>query len=84
MREVARRAGVSTITVSRVLANSGNVSPETRERVTKAVQELGYIPNLLARNFGLSRTPLVGVIVPTVANLMFADKIEALAEELRP
>jgi LacI family transcriptional regulator, gluconate utilization system Gnt-I transcriptional repressor len=84
MRDVARRAGVSTITVSRVLASAPNVSADTRARVIKAVEELGYIPNHLARNFGLSRTPLVGVIVPTVANLMFADKIEALAEELRP
>lgn len=84
MREVAERANVSTITVSRVLSGAAKVSPKTRERVMKAVEELGYIPNHLARNFGLSRTPLIGVIVPTVANLMFADKIEALAEELRP
>lgn len=84
MREVAQRAGVSKITVSRVLSSAANVSPETRARVIQAVEDLGYVPNQLARNFGLSRTPLVGVIVPTVANLMFADKIEALAEELRP
>lgn len=84
MRDVARRAGVATITVSRVLSGAANVSSETRARVISASEELGYIPNHLARNFGLSRTPLVGVIVPTVTNLMFADEIEALAETLRP
>jgi LacI family gluconate utilization system Gnt-I transcriptional repressor len=84
MRDVARHAGVGAITVSRVLSGASNVSEETRARVLEAARELGYVPNHLARDFASSRTPLVGVIVPTVANLMFADKIEALAEVLHP
>ncbi len=84
MRDVARRAGVGAITVSRVLSGAANVSEETRARVLEAAKQLGYVRNHLARDFASSRTPLVGVIVPTVANLMFADKIEALAEVLHP
>lgn len=84
MRDVARRAGVTAMTVSRVLAGSTNVSEQTRASVLAAADELGYVPNHLARDFASSRTPLVGVIVPTVANLMFADKIESLSETLRP
>jgi len=84
MRDVARVAGVATMTVSRVLAGAANVTPETHARVLAAVEELGYLPNRLARDFGSSRTALIGVIVPTISNLMFADKIEALVEVFRP
>lgn len=50
MLEVAKRAGVSKATVSRVLSGNGYVSQETKDRVFKAVAESGYRPNLLARN----------------------------------
>lgn len=84
MRDVARRAGVGTMTVSRVLSNPEQVSPQTRRRVMEAIEALGYVPNRLAQGFGSSRSKLVGVIVPTVSNLMFGDKIESLSEVLRP
>ncbi len=48
MKDIARHAGVSPITVSRVVNNSGYVSRETRERVEAAIRELNYVPNLIA------------------------------------
>ena len=50
IREVAKRAGVSTATVSRVLSRPDVVSPDTRIRVLKAVERLGYAPNSVAKN----------------------------------
>ncbi len=63
MLEVAKRAGVSKATVSRVLSGNGYVSQETKERVFKAIEESGYRPNLLARNLATKRTQTLGLVV---------------------
>ena len=69
--DVARRAGVSSMTVSRVINESARVSPETRRRVEDAIAELGYVPSRLARGLIRQRTGTLGVIVPDVANPFF-------------
>ena len=66
IRDVAKKAGVSTSTVSLVINNSGYVSQNTRDRVTAAMKELNYIPNDLAKNLYKGRTDTVGVIMPTL------------------
>jgi LacI family transcriptional regulator len=71
IRDVARRAGVSAMTVSRVINRSPSVSPETRSRVEQAIAELGYIPSRLARGLSAQRTRTLAVIVPDVANPFF-------------
>lgn len=63
MLEVAKRAGVSKATVSRVLSGNGYVSQETKDRVFQAIAESGYRPNLLARNLATSRTQTLGLVV---------------------
>jgi len=63
IHDVARLAGVGSITVSRVINNSGHTSSETRERVEKAIVELGYVPNTLARSLRSHRTNTLGLIV---------------------
>jgi LacI family asc operon transcriptional repressor len=63
MLEVAKRAGVSKATVSRVLSGNGYVSQETKDRVFKAVAESGYRPNLLARNLATKTTQTLGLVV---------------------
>lgn len=63
MLEVAKRAGVSKATVSRVLSGNGYVSQETKERVFQAIEESGYRPNLLARNLATRRTQTLGLVV---------------------
>jgi LacI family transcriptional regulator len=69
--EVARHAGVSSMTVSRVINESARVSPETRRRVEDAIAELGYVPSRLARGLIRQRTGTIALIVPDVANPFF-------------
>src|ERR1700754_1034177 len=81
---VARLAGVSSITVSRVVRLPGLVAPETRTRVEAAMRELGYVPNQIAGSLAGARTKSVGVLVPTIANSIFADTVQGLTDELEP
>ena len=81
---VAARAGVSAITVSRVVRVPGLVAPKTRARVEAAMRELGYVPNLVAGSLASARTRSVGVLVPTIANAIFADTVQGLCDVLEP
>src|SRR4051794_15197164 len=81
---VAQRAGVSSITVSRVLRLPELVAPETRTKVEAAMRELGYVPNQIAGALAGARTRSVGVLVPTIANSIFADTVQGLSDELEP
>lgn len=80
--DVARAAGVSTATVSRCLNRSEKVSEETRKKVLKAVDALGYTPNFGARAMAAKRTFTIGAIIPTMENAIFARGIQAFQEEL--
>lgn len=71
--DVARLAGVSVATVSRVLNNRGYLSEQTKDRVAQAIAELGYRPNLVARSLQNKRTGTVGLIVPSVALPFFGE-----------
>jgi len=73
LKEVAKRAAVSTATVSRVLSNTSYVSKETRARVLEAVEALGYTPNLAARALSKGRTYIIGVVFPYNYDLLFYD-----------
>src|SRR5438067_7262139 len=81
---VAKLAGVSSITVSRVVRVPNLVAPETRDRVEAAMRELGYVPNQLAGALASARTRSVGVLVPTIANSIFADTVQGMSDELEP
>src|ERR1700731_5281155 len=81
---VARLAGVSSITVSRVVRLPGLVAPETRDRVEAAMRELGYVPNQVAGALASRRPRSIGVLVPTIANSIFADTVQGLSDELEP
>ena len=63
MLEVAKKAGVSKATVSRVLSGKGYVSEATKEQVYKAIEEAGYRPNLLARNLATNKSECIGLVV---------------------
>jgi LacI family transcriptional regulator len=72
--DVARRAGVSTAVVSYVVNNGPRrVAPATRERVLRAIAELGYRPNSVARSLRTKRTRTIGLIVPDIADSFFAQ-----------
>ena len=72
IRDVAVRAGVGIGTVSRTLNNSGYVSEETRLRIMKAVEEIGYKPSAIAMNMVRKRTGIIGVMVPNLEHPFFA------------
>jgi LacI family gluconate utilization system Gnt-I transcriptional repressor len=80
--DVARVAGVSPMTVSRVLAERDGVAPDTAERVLKAVGLLGYVRNSLAGGLRSSRSHLVAAIVPTLSGPVFLESIDSLNTEL--
>lgn len=71
--EVAKRANVSAMTVSRVINNHKSISPETRERVIKAIKELDYIPNNNARSLISKDTKLLGLIITDITNPFFTN-----------
>ena len=71
IRDVAARAGVSLMTVSRVVNGSPNVSDTTRSRVLEAIEQLGYVPNELARGLSRQRTGTIGLIVPDFVDPFF-------------
>src|SRR5689334_2979526 len=81
---VAELAGVSSITVSRVVRLPDMVAPQTRATVEAAMRELGYVPNQIAGALAGARTKSVGVLVPTIANSIFADTVQGLTDELEP
>ena len=81
MRDVAHRAGVSAKTVSRVVNNDRYVSADVRERVERAIDELQYVPNMLAVTFRTGRDAAIGVAVPGVADPFFASIIGAVERE---
>ena len=79
--DVAQLAKVSPITVSRALRSPDIVSPELRQRIESAVAKLGYFPNLAASRLASSRSHTVGVIVPTLYNVIFAEYLQAIHVE---
>lgn len=82
MDSVARRAGVSTASVSRALNNPESVRPALRERIYAAVRDLGYIPSGPARALVTRQSRAIGAVVPTLDNAIFASGISALQRRL--
>ena len=81
-RDLARHAGVSQSTVSRVLAGSPHVRPETRERVLKVLEEQDYEPNALARAMKTGRTDTVGVFMTRVKSPFHAALLDTICRKL--
>jgi LacI family transcriptional regulator len=81
-RDVARVAGVSQATVSRVLAGSPVVRPDTRDRVLRALAATGYVPNQAARAMRTRRSGAVGVIVGRITNPFYPELLTALSRTL--
>jgi LacI family transcriptional regulator len=75
LEDVAKKAGVSTATVSKVLSNTPYFTEATKQKVVRAVEELGYVPNLAARALAAGRTCIIAVIFPYVYDAIFADPL---------
>ncbi|WP_130909131.1 LacI family DNA-binding transcriptional regulator, partial [Pseudomonas antarctica] len=81
MDDVASRAGVSTSTVSHVLNGTRKVSAATVQAVQRAIAELGYIPNTLARSLARSSTSTIGVAISALSNHYFSEMVHAIEAE---
>jgi LacI family gluconate utilization system Gnt-I transcriptional repressor len=84
LSDVARHAGVSAVTVSRALRKPDMVSGDLRQRIDAAVRDLSYVPNRLASALASSRTHMIGVIVQSLTNGVFADYLRAIHDTLIP
>lgn len=71
--DVAREANVSMATVSRVVNGNPNVKPATRKKVVEVIDRLGYRPNAVARGLASKKTTTVGVVIPDISNIFFAE-----------
>src|SRR5262245_1924442 len=80
--DVAREAGVSYTTVSRVLNEKRHVRPDKRERVLDAITRLGYVVNQHARSLAVGRTRLIGLLVPELSNSYIGEIVSGIDEEL--
>jgi LacI family transcriptional regulator len=82
--EVARRAGVSAMTVSRVVNRSGYASPATRARVEQAIAELGYVPNAVARHLRSKRSKTIALVVSDITNPFFTTIARGVEDAAAP
>jgi len=80
--DIAKMAGVSSTTVSRVINNYGSLSDKTKTKVFAAMRELNYQPNSLARSLKGKKTQLIGVILPGVSNPFFGQMVQEIEDQL--
>jgi LacI family transcriptional regulator, gluconate utilization system Gnt-I transcriptional repressor len=83
LADVARKLGVSTMTVSRAMSGRGQVSSELRERIEKVALELGYVPNGAARALASARSNIISVIVPSLSNGVFTSVLAGIEDALK-
>ncbi len=84
MQDIARSLNVSVVTVSKVLRNTGNISPATRKRVLQRAKQLQYQTNWVARSLVTRRTYSIGLLLPDFTHPFFAQIAKAVAESTRP
>ena len=82
--DVAHAAGVSTMTVVRVMRDPAKVAPATRKRVEAVLRQTGYTPDLTARGLASNRSGLIAAIVPVLTNSLIAEIMQGLTEALAP
>ena len=81
--DVAKEAGVSVATVSRVVNGNYPVKPETKVAVSAAIEKLHYVPNVQARELNQRRSTTIGVVVPSLYNMFFAEVIDGIEAAVR-
>lgn len=80
IQDVAKEAGVSITTVSRVMNNNYPVSRDTREKVEKAVKKLNFNPSYLARSLIIKKTEVIGIVVPSITNMFFTTVVKGIQQ----
>ncbi|HVJ75012.1 MAG TPA: LacI family DNA-binding transcriptional regulator [Casimicrobiaceae bacterium] len=84
LQDVAAAAGVSAMTVVRVLRDPAKVAARTRERVERVLRKTGYTPDLVARGLAINRSGLVAAIIPVLTNSLIAEIMQGLSDALAP
>lgn len=84
LKDVSKASGVSLITVSRALRQPDTVHTDTRAKIQRAIEEIGYIPNLTARALVSQRSGMIGIVVPILASSLFADFAQGANQVLEP
>jgi LacI family gluconate utilization system Gnt-I transcriptional repressor len=82
MHDIARHAGVSPMTVSRALRDPSTVSDKMRRKVDAAVREFGYVPNRIAGSLSSKRSNVVGLVIPSIRNSLYAGMVQAISDTL--
>ncbi len=82
MKDVARIAGVSTMTVSRAMRAPDSVSPQVLESVRAAIEASGYVPNRIAGSLSSNRSTVVALVVPSLRNALYVETIKGISEVL--
>lgn len=82
IKDIARKVGLSPMTVSRALRADSAIRPETRARVQRAAEASGYVPNLVAVSLASNRSNTIGVIIPTLLDSIYASTVEAVGRVL--
>ncbi|MBA8879905.1 LacI family DNA-binding transcriptional regulator [Phyllobacterium myrsinacearum] len=83
LKEVARHAGVGESTVSRIMRKDGSVSEATRLKVMEAVRATGYVPNRIAGSLASLNSHLVGVVIPSLSNIVFPEVLQGIHAGLK-
>jgi len=81
MTDIAKKAGVSIATVSRVINNEKNVREATREKVQEIIKEFEYTPSAIGRNLSKKETNIIAVIVPDISNPFFSEIVEGITQK---
>lgn len=76
LNDIAERLNVSAVTVSKALRNHPDISDETKKVIKKLAEELGYTPNIMAKNLSARKSDTIGVVVPKIAHFFFSSIIE--------
>lgn len=84
LRDVAAKAGVSTMTASKVMRDAGSISEKTRQKVRQAADDLGYLPNSLAGSLSSRMNRMVAVIIPSISDVVFSEVLSGVNAMLRP
>lgn len=84
MKEIADMAGMSVMTVSRVLAGKECCSNKTKEKITKIAKKCGYLPNMLGRSLVMNRFNTIGVVIPNIVHAFFPIIVNAIEDALSP
>lgn len=83
LKDIAARAGVSIMTVSKVLRDASDISAATKARIRSLVEEMGYTPDVMAQSLRTRTTKLLGLVIPAITNPIFARTTLAIEEQAR-